>query len=173
LNESADALGVNVSIFQPTGAGKNDRRRGEKNLTVSAKEFNPIEIGLLSLLFHNPGAIDDIFESISPDDFDSKQMARLYSAIIDQYRQVGKADARSLIDSAGDEEFAALIAKVASQDWPADQIEIETLSHARHLTNKKKKLIRGRLKQKLSEAEAQGDREKADNILDELKSYGL
>jgi DNA primase len=173
LNQAADALGVNVSIFQPTGTGKYDRRPGQKNLTVSPKEFNPIEMGLLSLLFHNPGAIDEIFENISPEDFDSKQMARLYSAIIDQYRHIGKADARSLIDNAGDAEFSALIAKVASQDWPAEQIETETLSHARHLTNKKKKLIRGRLKQKLAEAEAQGDREKADNILEELKSYGL
>ncbi len=173
LNEAADALGVNVSIFQPTATGAKSIRSSRTVLKVSQKEFNPVETGLLSLLFHNPGAIDEIFETISPEDFDSKQLARLYSAVIDQYRQIGKADARSLIDSAGDPEFAALIAKVASQDWLPEQIESETLNHARHLTDKKKKLIRNRLKQRLGEAEAQGDREKADNILDELKSYGL
>jgi hypothetical protein len=124
-------------------------------------------------LFHNPGAIDEVFETISPEDFDSKQLARLYSALIDQYRHIGKVDARTLIDNAGDAEFGALIAQVASTDWKSEQIESETISHARHLTSKKKKLIRNRLKQRLAEAEAQGDREKADNILDELKSYGL
>jgi len=173
LNEAADALRVNVSIFQPDGAGRKNNRTSNKTISVSQKEFNPVEIGLLSLLFHNPGAIDEIFVAISPDDFDSKQLARLYSALIDQYRNIGKVDARSLIDSAGDPEFAGLIAKVASQDWLPDQVESETVSHARHLTGKKKKLIRNRLKQKLAEAEAQGDREKADNILDELKSHGL
>ncbi|MGH8015046.1 MAG: toprim domain-containing protein, partial [Candidatus Zixiibacteriota bacterium] len=173
LNQAADALGVNVSIFQPATAGQRNRHTSNKQILVSQKEFNPVEMGLLSLLFHNPGAIDEIFESISPEDFDSKQLARLYSAIIDQYRQIGKADARSLIDSAGDPEFAALIAKVASQDWKSDQIEAETLTHAGHITAKKKKSIRNRLKQRLAEAEAQGDREKADNILEELKSYGL
>lgn len=173
LNESADALGVNVSIFQPATSGKKEVRRGQKQISVSQKEFNPVESGLLSLLFHNPGAIDEIFAKISPEDFDSKQLSRLYSAIIDQYRQIGKADARALIDSAGDNEFAALIARVASQDWTPEQVESETLSHAQHLTNKKKKLIRNRLKERLAEAEAQGDRKKADNILEELKSYGL
>jgi len=173
FNESADALGVNVSIFQPSGAGKKENRHGQRFLVVSQKEFNPVEVGLLSLLFHNPGAIDEIFEAISPEDFDSKQLARLYSALIDQYRHIGKVDARSLIDNSGDPEFAALIARVASQDWLPEQVESETLSHARHLTDKKKKLIRNRLKERLAEAEAKGDKEKADNILEELKSYGL
>lgn len=173
LNEAADALGVNVSIFQPLEALQGKRRAGKGDFSVSQKEFSQVETGLLSLLFHNPGAIDEIFETISPDDFDSKQLARLYSALIDQYRLIGKTDARSLIDNAGDPEFGALIAKVASADWRPEQIESETISHARHLTGRKKKLIRNRLKEKLAEAEAQGDREKADNILNELKSYGL
>jgi len=173
LNESAEALGVNVSIFQPASSTRQKNRTGRREWGVAQKEFNTVEIGLLSLLFHNPGAIDEVFQSISPDDFDSKQLARLFSALIDQYRHVGKVDARSLIDSAGDAEFAALIAKVASQDWPSDHVESETLVYARHLTDKKKKLIRNRLKLRLAEAEAQGDREKADNILDELKSHGL
>ena len=173
LNEAADALGVNFSIFQPVGAGKRNSRSSSKQISVSQKEFNPVEIGLLSLLFHNPGAIDEIFETISPEDFDSKQLARLYSAMVEQYRNIGKADARSLIDSAGDPEFGGLIAKVASIDWKPEQIESETLFHAQHLNDKKKKGIRNRLKQRLAEAEAQGDRKKADNILDELKSYGL
>lgn len=173
FNESAEALGVNVAIFQPVRSPARDRNSSKEDLSVSSKEFNAVETGLLSLLFHNPGAIDDVFDSISPEDFDSKQLARLYSAITDQYRQIGKVDARSLIDSAGDLEFGSLIARIASQEWPSDQVESETLLYKKNFEEKKKKLIRNRLKQRLAEAEAQGDRKKADNILDELKSYGL
>jgi DNA primase len=173
FNEAADALGVNVSIFQPLDAYQGKRRAAKRDFTVSQKEFSQVESGLLSLLFHNPGAMDEVFETISPEDFDSRQLARLYSAMIDQYRHFGKLDARSLIDSAGDPEFGALIAKVASIDWKPEQVETETISHIRHLTGKKRKLIRNRLKERLAEAEAQGDREKADNILSELKSHGL
>ncbi len=172
FDEAADEMGVNQAIFQTqiqtptTGSGAQEN-------SPTQQKFNPVESGLLSLLFHSPGSTDEIFEQISPDDFDSKALGRLYSAMIDQYRVVGNIEARALIDAAGDEELKQLIARIAALEWPADQIESETAAHARIIIENKKVVVRNRLQLQLAEAEAKGDREKADTILDELKSYGI
>ncbi|MCH7947726.1 MAG: DNA primase [candidate division Zixibacteria bacterium] len=170
FDEAADEMGLNQAIFQT-------QIQAPKTVTVenssAQQKFNPVESGLLSLLFHSPGSTDEIFELISPDDFDSKALGRLYSAMIDQYRVVGNIEARALIDAAGDEELKQLIARIAALEWPADQIESETAAHARIIVENKKVVVRNRLQLQLAEAEAKGDREKADTILDELKSYGI
>lgn len=172
LNEAADALRVDISILNPpilTGS----RSRKMDNMLVSKPEFSSIEFDLLSLLFHNPGSIDKTFESISPGDFDSKQLARLYSAMIDQYRSAGKIDARSLIDNVGDPEFGELIAKVAAKEWQEDQIESETLTYANVFKDKKKKITRDKLRRELIAAEAKDEPNKAADLVQDLKGQGI
>ena len=93
--------------------------------------------------------------------------------MIDQYRVAGNIEARALIDAAADEELKQLIARIAALEWPADQIESETAAHAQIIIENKKVAVRNRLQLQLSQAEAKGDREKADTILDELKGYGI
>ncbi len=172
FDKAADEMGVNQAIFQ-TQIQSSRTGIGSPDYSSTQKKFNPVESGLLSLLFHSPGSIDEVFEAISPDDFDSKELGRLYLAMIDQYRVVGNVEARALIDSAADEELKQLIARIAALEWPADQIESETAAHARLIVENKKTAVRNRLQLQLAQAEAKGDREKADTILDELKSYGV
>ncbi len=172
FDEAADEMGLNQAIFQtqiqPPRTGTDAAGNSQ-----TQQKFNPVESGLLSLLFHSPGSIDEVFEKISSDDFDSKALGRLYSAMIDQYRVAGNIEARALIDAAGDEKLKQLIARIAALEWPADQIESETAAHARLIIENKKVAVRNRLQLQLSQAEAKGDREKADTILDELKGYGI
>jgi hypothetical protein len=60
---------------------------------------------------------------------------------------------------------------VASIEWPPDQVEAETREHAGAIARKKKKRIVARLKTQLDEAESSGNHEKAEQILEEIKSY--
>ncbi|MEE8403821.1 MAG: DNA primase [candidate division Zixibacteria bacterium] len=172
FDEAADEMGLNQAIFQTQIQASRTGADAAENSPTQQK-FNPVESGLLSLLFHSPGSTDEVFELISPDDFDSKALGRLYSAMIDQYRVAGNIEARALIDSAADEELKQLIARIAALEWSAEQIESETAAHARIIIENKKLAVRNRLQLQLAQAEAKGDREKADTILDELKGYGI
>ena len=172
FDEAADEMGLNQAIFQTQIQPQRTGANAAENSPTQQK-FNPVESGLLSLLFHSPGSTDEVFELISPNDFDSKALGRLYSAMIDQYRVAGNIEARALIDAAADEELKQLIARIAALEWPADQIESETAAHAQIIIENKKVAVRNRLQLQLSQAEAKGDREKADTILDELKGYGI
>lgn len=167
--EAADALGVDVHLLQKVPMTDSS--------TVSAeggkKKHSPVEIGFLSLLFHNPGSIDYVFEKIAPDDFDSKELSRLYAAMINQYQTTGRVDAKALVDNSQDADFISLVTEVASTEWEPEQLEGETKKFVKQIIDEKQKRIRTRLKQELAQAEADGDDEKANQILQEMKRHGL
>lgn len=168
-SEAADALGVDVHLLQRASA----ERAPVSAETVGRKKYSPIEIGFLSLLFHNPGSIDEVFEKIAPDDFDSKELSRLYAAMINQYRTAGRVDAKVLVDNSRDPSFTSLVTEIASAEWEPEQLEGETRKFVKQIIDEKQKRIRARLKQELSRAEAEGNHRRAGEILQELKRYGL
>ena len=125
------------------------------------------------MLFSNPGSIDNVFDSITPDDFESGELSRLYAAMIEQYRSRSMIDAKALIDNAQDTEFVSLVTEIASTDWDSSQVNGETRKLARQLIEQKQKRIRAQLKQELARAEADGDQERADRIIQQMKEHGL
>lgn len=170
LAEAAALLAIDQSVFQE---GLPATPADQPEIGSRSRKKNAIEAEFLSLLFNNPGTIDSIFQKISPDDFDSKELARLYAAVINQYRSNGVIDARKLIDAAEDVNFISLITEVASVSWEDDKIEEETRKSVKLILQEKSKRIRNRLQKELAKAEADGDQSKADEILRELRSYGL
>ncbi|MDH4156881.1 MAG: DNA primase [candidate division Zixibacteria bacterium] len=168
--EAATVLGVDVQLLQ-AGAGRESS--GPAPTTGRKRKYSPVEVDFISLLFNNPGSIDDIFEQISADDFDSRELSRLYAAMISQYQTHGLVDAKKLIDNIHDESFASLVAEVALTEWERDKIESEAHRLVKLMLEAKRKRIRQRLQKELAQAEADGDNEKAGRILEELKSYGL
>lgn len=170
FDEAAGILGIDRNLLQESVSKTSVAPSPEVRLK---KKYNPVEVGMLSLLFNNPGPINGIFREISPDDFDSKELSRLYSAIINQYKTIGMIDAKKLIDNVQDDNFISLITEIACTDWETDQVESEIRKHVKLLLNEKKKRIRQRLQKELDEAEKEGDQEKAERILEELKNYGL
>ncbi len=168
--EAAEALSVDVSVLQRapaaegTSPGDNGRAR---------RKHSPVEIGFLSLLFNNPGSIDSVFEKIAPEDFDSKDLARVYSAMMHQYQDSGVVDAKAMIDNAGDAQFASLVTEIAAAEWEASQLEVETRKMVKQLIGEKQRRIRAELKQELARAEAEGRQEDADRLLKALKDHGL
>ncbi|UCE23282.1 MAG: DNA primase [Candidatus Zixiibacteriota bacterium] len=169
FSEAADLMGLDESVFQKGMPAP----QAEDAVGSRRRRHNAIETEFLSLLFNNPGTIDSIFERISPEDFDSRELSRLYSAIISQYKTVGVVDARKLIDSVEDAGFISLITEVASVPWNDETIEQETRKSVKRILQEKSKRIRTRLQKELAEAEASGDERKADDILQQLRSYGL
>ncbi|MEW6412336.1 MAG: DNA primase [Candidatus Zixiibacteriota bacterium] len=168
FSEAADLMGVDAAVFQ-----RDIVQSGPEQATVRAKKHNAIEMGFLSLLFSNPGTIDSIFEKISPEDFDSRELARLYGAIANQYREIGVVDAKKLVDNIADERFISLVTEVASTVWEEDKIEPETRRFVKLILEEKSKRIRSRLQKELAKAESEGNQQKADEILQELRTFGL
>jgi DNA primase len=168
--EAANVLNVDQSLLLTASPVKSTH---EPDHAAKRTRQHQIEMEYLSLLFSNPGSLDLAFESISPDDLDSKQLSRLYAAMIQQYKLQGLLDARALVENLADDTSISLLTEVASIDWPPDQIAGEAKRYIQLLRDKRTKRIRAQLQQELAQAEATGDQKKADSILQQLKSYGL
>ena len=163
-------MGVDQQIFQQSGKIETSE---PPSPLPRKKRHNMIETNFLSLMFNNPGSLEFIFEKISPDDFDSKELSRLFSAITAQYKDTGVIDARSLIDNINDIDFVSLIAEVAAIEWEKNRVEEETRVHVKLLLEEKLKRVRLKLKHELAEAEKSGNQDRAMEIVEEMRSYGL
>jgi replicative DNA helicase len=124
-------------------------------------------------LVHNPGVIDTIAENISADDFDSKELSRLYSAMIQQYRAIGRIDAAILVQQFEDDSMISLTSRVAATEWEADQIEQETRKYLNLIAEEKLKRIRSSLQKELATAEQSGNQQRANEIVRQMEQFGL
>lgn len=168
FDEAADKMNVDPSIF--TKHVINEKSKSDKEDKTLKRRHNIVETNFLSLLFNNPGTIDSIFENISPDDFDSRELSRLYSAIIQQYKDIGVIDAKALIDNSNDPTFISLISEVAAIDWDDDMVESETRSLVKQMMIEKRKRLRRKLQSELAKAEAENDQKKANQLLVEIQN---
>jgi DNA primase len=169
LQEAAAVLGVNTELFDATAR----RQASAATHHVPKASTGKFERDFLSVLFNNPGSIDDIITKVSPDDFESAPLKRIYAAMIVQYRDSGLIDARALIDRFSDEESVSTITELAAQQWDDDKTDTEAIARTRDFVERKQKRIRAGLQEQLAQAEAAGDHDKASLILQEMKSYGL
>ncbi len=165
LAHAASALQVEPSLLRHRGSAIPVPR--EKRTRKRA--YSPVEKEFLSLLFCNPGSLDDILNRIAPDDFDSRDLSRLYSALSQQYRELGAVSVKKLIDQAADPDFAALIADVAAIDWPDDSVEKETKVLLEQFLVHRQKNHVDRLRNELAEAERAGDVDRAQELLEEIQ----
>lgn len=170
LTEVADILGVNIDLVSNISSESRQVRSEQKN---RQNKYNTIESSLLSLLLNNPGAIDEIFEQVSPADFESSELSRLYASMAQQYRQHGLLNAGALVDTVQDNEFGSMISSIAAMEYDKDKIDSELQDVFAQFMRKKQKRIRKRLKAELAQAEADGDQEAVDNVMEELKRHGL
>ncbi len=170
LDEAATQLRIDASLFQNVPAPKEQASRSVAVHNIQQQKF---EMEFLSLLFCNPGAIDIAFETVAPDDLDSKQLSRLYSAMIQQYRTRGLVDASTLVEDLADESSISLLTELASRSWPTEKIEEETRRYLENIKERRKKRIRKNLQEELAQAEAAGDQKRASALLEQLRSFGL
>jgi DNA primase len=168
--EAADVLGIDVHILQTAKAAAPS---ATKDATRPQRKYRPEEFEFLSLLLNNPGSIDNAFEMIAPDDFDSKALARLYAAMISHYRKKGSLDPKTLVETVADREAASLLTEIATVEWEPDRIEPETRIRTRLMGERKRRRIREKLKLELAEAEANGDQTRAEQIIEEMKQHGV
>lgn len=167
VSEAAEALGVSVELLQGVVPKDSVPKREEKQRPTR----DPYETELLSLLFHNPGSMDNLFEQIAPEDFSSPELARLYAALIVQYQKHGSIDAQRVLDDVRDAEFSSLISEIASHEWQTEQIDSETLKLTKDMISEKRKRIIGRLKKEMADAEAVEDHERASELSEQIKEY--
>lgn len=170
LDEAASALRVDRSLMT---TGVKQTATPSERVAEKRRRMSKIELDFLSLLFNNPGSIDYVFERIAPDDFDSKQLSRLYIAMITQYQNSGELDAARLLETFQDEEMKSLVGEISFIEWADEDISKETRAHAEKIIEERRRKIRQRLQRELAEAEAAGDTERTIALVEELKGYGL
>ena len=170
FNEAAAVLSVETGLLQ---AASKKSVEPPARISATKSRRHQIEMEYLSLLLDNPGPIEEALESIAPEDLDSKELHRLYMAMIQQYREIGYLNANRLIESFADESMISLLTEIASIEWPPDSIPAETKGYVRMLADRKRKRIRAELQKELAQAESIGDQAKAEAILQQIKSYGL
>lgn len=170
LAEAAGVLGVEVDLITNVPS---EPSRYTKTEESQPPKLHPVESDLLSLLFSNPGAIDNVFEQVASDDFESPELPRLFAAMARQYRDLSQLDAGALVDAVQDQKLGSLISSISSKEWDHDKIDSELHSVLKQFTQKKQKRIRQQLRDDLQRAEATGDQEAADRLMDQLKEHGL
>jgi len=169
--EAASTLEVDTKLFVELRGAQTTS--DTKTKPSPRRRYRQVEFDLLSALFSNPGSVDYVFEHIAPEDFDSRELSRLYAAMITQYRATGALDVTRLVDNIYDPDFVGLATEIASIEWPVETIEHETRSLTRLLSEDKLRRIRARLQRELDIAERSGNQTRADEIVKEMISFGL
>jgi DNA primase len=164
---AVNALGVTLELFKhnvkPATA--------ETPRPAHRRKHDARETELLSLLFLNSDNVGKVFEQIAPDDFDSKELSRLYAAMANQFRQHGSVNAAALISGQQDAEFVTLVVSIAELDWPDDAVDEALSTNVAELLMAKRRRLIARLQKELQAADNAGDHEKADRLLREIKNY--
>jgi replicative DNA helicase len=138
-------------------------------VSAHGPKYDRCEFELVSLLFNGPGSIDTVFDTVAPDDFSSKELSRLYAAMVNQYRKLGAVDAGRMLDGVQDQDFASLLSEIVSTDWPADRVDIETRRMLKQMLQRIKVRRLAPLKEELIAATEAGDEERALRIQREIQ----
>lgn len=167
FQKSADSLSVGVGQFI-TPPRVNARKNEYPPATAK------LESELLSFLFCGPGSLDEVLRTISPKDFVSSLMSRLYSAMTEQYHSRGEISAHHLLSLyAEDEEMLSCVSTIVSIEWDPEIVEEETRKQLKAFISLNQKKIRGRLMDELRQAEEDKDQAKATEIVQDMKLHGL
>ena len=166
--EAAEALQVDPQLFTSSAATGPARDEG------IAPPTRRLDEEFLSVLLNMPGVVDEAFERVSPEDFESPPLSRLYSAMVQQYRTTGRLDTQSLIAAFGeDRDMVSLLTAVAAREWDPEHLDAEARQRMNAFIERNRKRIRERLRRELEAAEQSGDHERATHLLEELKAHGL
>lgn len=168
--EAAKKLGIDDALMKSAALGKQQYRE----TPVREKgQFDKHEFEFLSLMLHNPGVLDKAFASITPADFDSRKLARIYSAMQTQYEHESATATHHLIEMLRDEQLSSVIAELASQEWPPDEIDAEAAKAINDFVERLQKQERTTLMAQLVDSQQQNDHKRADRIIEKMKALGL
>ena len=171
FDDAANRLKVNRQLFdleQPVKLAQNPEPPKKKR-----HQLNKIEAEFISLLLSNPSQSRLAFETVGPDDFDSKQLSRLYTDLARQFHDAGKVNINVLVDNLTDPGAKSLATELAAREWEPENVDKETEARLKLIAESGRKRIRERLKAELALAEASGDNTRANQLVDELKLHGL
>lgn len=169
LQEAADRLAVPIDVMLlPMTAA----RKPEERTTVGV-DRNRIEQDFLASLADHPAQIDRVFETIAPEDFDSRLHGRIFAAFRSQYASTGRLDIGRLIADIDDTEAVSLLTEIAAEEVEPEIRRAEASERLADFTERKRKRVRARLQEALARAEAAGKHDEAEALLEELKVYGL
>jgi len=170
VQEASERLNIQQTVFQSAMQPQGTPEPGMGN---GRAKFDPREFELLSLMLNSPSAVDRAFEAITPDDFDSKQLARIFAAMAAHYERTSTLNAHRLIEDLRDQDISSILTELASYEWDAEEIDVEARKAIRRFHERKLEKIRSRLKKELNEASAHGDQKRVNEIVQEMKDHGL
>lgn len=171
FDDAAERLKVDRKLFDLKGTSTLSRK--SEKTTKQHQQLDRIEAEFISLLLSNPTQARQAFETVGPDDFDSKQLSSLYTDLARQFHDSGRIDINVLVDNLPDQGAKSLATELAAREWEPENVDKETEARFKLIANSGRKRIRDRLKAELAEAEASGDNKRASQLIDELKLHGL
>ena len=170
IQDASAKLNVNPDLFQASAPKVEEPAN---NIAKPGSRFRPHEFELLSITLQNPASLDMAIDEVSPDDFDSRQLARIYAAMITQYKETDQLDPHRLVEVFQDRELASILSELVAFEWDTERPDEEAVKIVRNFGEKKEKRLRDRLKAELAKAQSGGDLQRADAILAEMKEHGL
>ncbi len=69
--------------------------------------------------------------------------------------------------------MASTVSELAAKDWTIDSVDFEIKTVVGEFVRRRQAAIRERLKQAIRQAEADGDQDRADELVEDMKKYGL
>ncbi len=168
--EASARLNIQSTVFR---SAMEPQAAPEPGLGNGRAHFDPREFELLSLMLSSPSAVDRAFESITPEDFDSKQLSRIFAAMAAHYDKTSTLNAHRLIEDLRDQDISSILTELASFEWDTEEIDVEARKAIKRFNERKLERIRARLKNELNTASARGDQAKVNEIVQEMKDHGL
>ncbi|MCP4684198.1 MAG: DNA primase [bacterium] len=170
VQEASERLNVRQTVFQ---SAMQPQATPEPGLGNGRSRFDQREFELLSLMLSSPAAVDRAFESITPEDFDSKQLSRIFAAMAAHYERTSALNAHRLIEDLRDHDISSILTELASFEWDTEEIDAEARRAIRRFHERKLGRIRTRLKAELADATARADQNRVNEIVQEMKDHGL
>ncbi len=167
LAEAANKIGSDVQNFYNALSGA---KTGQKGQSREDTEKPLVDVGgdFLSLLINYPDYIDMVQDKIAPGDFQSELHGKLFTHIVDIYREHGALEISRLIDAINDPETASKITGFGNRNWEIENPERIIRDYLRKILEHKRERNIDKLKAQLKMAEDKNDSDEADRLTREI-----
>ncbi|HHI02985.1 MAG TPA: DNA primase [candidate division Zixibacteria bacterium] len=133
------------------------------------KKITDMEHDLISMILNYPEYIETVREQFHPDDFQSEDLKKIYSFILDIYKTHGAIRESVLFDYIEDRKLANQVSSLMILDLPDTNIDTQIKDHINRLLTFRRERVIDKLRAELKSAEENKDFELARELAAEIE----
>ena len=171
-SEAAEILKIEARYLLGLLPGKRAGQEAHDEIKPPRK-ITDMERELVALIINHPEHIDTVREKIHPEDFQSPNLQRVYSIVLNIYKEHGNISPSVIFDYIDDRAIASEIKLIPEDDIPATNIGLQVDDYIKQLLDFKRERIIDRLKAELKIAEENNDVENAKKLASEIEAIIL